>query len=147
MPQFDKFIFLSQITWALLFFLILYFLILKHCLPIIGSILKVRKKLLSFEKNFLNILDQSQKVNSLVSNLLLINNLVKLRLALARNYNLSCFWLGFQMYHKLDVWFSFLFSFLLNTQLNLKAHKSVFIILTKKKKVAKLVINFLGLAY
>ena len=147
MPQFDKFSFLSQLSWTLLFFFVFYFVILKHFLPLIGSVLKVRKKLLIVEKNSLTNLGQNQRVNSLVSNLLILNNLTKLRLELAKNYNLSCFWLGYQMDHKLDKWFSSLFSFLLNTQLNLEAQKSIFTILTKKRKVAKLITNFLGSDY
>lgn len=133
MPQFDKFSFLSQLSWTLLFFFVFYFVVLKHFLPLIGSVLKVRKKLLTFEKNSLTNLCQTQRVHFLVSDLLVVNNLTKLRLELARNYNLSCFWLGFQMDHKLDLWFSSLFSFLLSTQLNLEVQKKIFPALNLKK--------------
>ena len=76
---------------------------------------------------------QTQRVHFLVSDLLVVNNLTKLRLELARNYNLSCFWLGFQMDHKLDLWFSSLFSFLVSTQLNLEVQKKIFPPLKRKK--------------
>merc|ERR1711871_1204176 len=51
MPQLDTLTFFTQIFWVFVMFSVFYAICLKHILPGISRILKIRKKKLEFNKN------------------------------------------------------------------------------------------------
>lgn len=93
MPQFDKLTFLSQLFWVLVFFLTLYFIILRYALPALAKQAKVRKKVLYAHQT--RALAHKEEGSSIfaVSEKVLCESVARIRAALGHNQKLGSSWL------------------------------------------------------
>ena len=70
MPQLDKTTFLSQFLWLLFFYIGFYLVVLKHFLPRLSRILKVRQKKVSLSQQEASaLLQESEKVEGTLNTL------------------------------------------------------------------------------
>ncbi len=70
MPQLDKTTFLSQFLWLLFFYIGFYLVVLKHFLPRLSRILKVRQKKISLSQQGASaLLQESEKVEGTLNTL------------------------------------------------------------------------------
>jgi hypothetical protein len=93
MPQFDKLTFLSQLFWVLIFFLTLYFIVLRYALPACSTSLKVRKKTVL---RYAQLASRAQEEGASIfagSEKVLCESVARIRAALWHNQKLGASWL------------------------------------------------------
>jgi F0F1-type ATP synthase membrane subunit b/b' len=61
MPQIDQITFISQIFWLFIIFITFYIVVLENVLPLIGKILKARKKKIQFSTEIVSSFDSEKK--------------------------------------------------------------------------------------
>ena len=92
MPQFDKLTFLSQLFWVFIFFLTLYFIVLRYALPACSTSLKVRKKTVA---SFSSLAHAHKEEGSSIfagSEKVLCESIARVRAELAQNQKLGASW-------------------------------------------------------
>jgi F0F1-type ATP synthase membrane subunit b/b' len=93
MPQLDKVTFLSQFFWLAFFYIGFYFIVLKHFLPKMTRIMKLRKRKMAFSQTGANSLFQeNEKVRSTFDTLI-AKGVSKSRTLIFHNFQQTENWL------------------------------------------------------
>lgn len=93
MPQLDTLTFFTQIFWVFVMFSVFYAICLKHILPGISRILKIRKKKLEFNKNAMDSFVDEERQTASSYETLLAQSLNESRQLLIKTSQLGTAWL------------------------------------------------------